>query len=115
MLSGTLNFIFSSFSKGKNFSDVVAEAKAKGYTEPDPRDDLSGTDVARKILILSREAGIPLELSDISIENLVPENCRGEMTADAFLTKLKESDSYFENLCTEAEKKNEKTSLSGNL
>jgi len=86
VMSGTLNFIFSSFSKGKNFSDVVAEARAKGYTEPDPRDDLNGTDVARKILILSREAGIPLELSDVSIENLVPENCRGEMSADAFLS-----------------------------
>jgi aspartokinase/homoserine dehydrogenase 1 len=108
VLSGTLNFIFSSFVKGKNFSEVVAEAKAKGYTEPDPRDDLSGADVARKILILSREAGIPLELADISIENLVPENCRGEMSADAFLEKLKEKDSYFEYLYANAEKKNEK-------
>jgi len=108
VLSGTLNFIFSSFAKGKNFSDVVAEAKAKGYTEPDPRDDLSGADVARKILILSREAGIPLELADISIENLVPENCRGEITADVFMEKLKEKDSYFEDLCTHAEEKNEK-------
>ncbi len=108
VLSGTLNFIFSSFTKGKIFSDVVAEAKAKGYTEPDPRDDLSGTDVARKILILSREAGIPLEFSDISIENLVPENCRGEMSADAFLSKLKETDSHFEKLLVKAEEKNEK-------
>jgi len=108
VLSGTLNFIFSSFSKGENFSDVVADAKAKGYTEPDPRDDLSGKDVARKILILAREAGIPLELSDISIENLVPENCRGEISADAFLLKMKENDSYFEKLRAEAEKKNEK-------
>jgi len=108
VMSGTLNFIFSSFSKGKNFSDVVAEARAKGYTEPDPRDDLNGTDVARKILILSREAGIPLELSDVSIENLVPENCRGEMSADAFLSKLKETDSHFEKLLAKAEEKNEK-------
>lgn len=108
VMSGTLNFIFSSFSKGQKFSDVVAEAKAKGYTEPDPRDDLSGTDVARKILILSREAGIPLELSDVSIENLVPENCRGEMSADAFMSKLKESDSHFEKLLAKAEEKNEK-------
>jgi len=108
VLSGTLNFIFSSFAKGKKFSDVVAEARAKGFTEPDPRDDLSGTDVARKILILSREAGIPLELADISIENLVPENCRGEMSADTFLTMLKEKDSHFEGLCAKAEDKNEK-------
>ncbi len=108
VLSGTLNYIFSSFVKGKVFSEVVAEAKAKGYTEPDPRDDLSGMDVARKILILSREAGIPLELADIEIENLVPENCRGEMSADSFLSKLKDHDAYFENLRTKAETKNEK-------
>ena len=108
VLSGTLNFIFSSFTKGKNFSEVVAEAKAKGYTEPDPRDDLSGTDVARKILILAREAGVPLELSDISIENLVPENCRGEMSVDSFLLKSKETDSHFENLRSNAETANEK-------
>jgi aspartokinase/homoserine dehydrogenase 1 len=108
VLSGTLNFIFSTFSRGKKFSEVVAEAKAKGYTEPDPRDDLSGMDVARKILILSREAGIQLELEDITIENLVPENCRGDMTPDGFLTKLREKDSHFEKLCTDAESKNEK-------
>jgi aspartokinase/homoserine dehydrogenase 1 len=108
VLSGTLNFIFSSFTKGKNFSDVVAEAKAKGYTEPDPRDDLSGMDVARKILILAREAGAVLELSDIEIENLVPENCRGEMSADAFLAKIKEHDAHFEKLRSQAEGKEEK-------
>lgn len=108
VLSGTLNFIFSSFSKGKNFSDVVADAKIQGYTEPDPRDDLNGTDVARKILILSREAGIPLELADISIENLVPENCREAMGGDVFLEKLKEKNGHFENLRAAAEEKNEK-------
>jgi len=108
VMSGTLNFIFSSFSKGKNFSEVVAEAKAKGYTEPDPRDDLSGVDVARKILILTREAGISLELTDIIVENLVPENCRGEMNADTFIHKLKEHDAYFEELRSVAEKENKK-------
>lgn len=108
VLSGTLNFIFSSFTKGKNFSDVVAEAKAKGYTEPDPRDDLSGMDVARKILILAREAGAVLELSDIEVENLVPENCRGEMSADAFLAKIKDHDAHFEKLRAHAEAKDKK-------
>jgi bifunctional aspartokinase / homoserine dehydrogenase 1 len=108
VLSGTLNFIFSSFLKEKKFSDVVAEAKAKGYTEPDPRDDLSGVDVARKILILSREAGVQLELEDIEIENLVPESCRGEVNAGSFLARLKEHDLHFETLRSEAEAKGEK-------
>ncbi len=108
VLSGTLNFIFSAFTKGKKFSEIVSEAKARGYTEPDPRDDLSGVDVARKILILAREAGVALELEDIQIENLVPESCRDEMSADDFLLKLKEHDSYFNKLLDAAEAKNEK-------
>ncbi len=108
VLSGTLNFIFSSFTTGKKFSDVVKEAKSKGYTEPDPRDDLSGVDVARKILILAREAGISLELSDIEIENLVPEDCRLEMSVSDFLAKLNAHDNHFENLRVEVEKRGEK-------
>jgi aspartokinase/homoserine dehydrogenase 1 len=108
VLSGTLNYIFSSFTNGKKFSNVVAEAKSLGYTEPDPRDDLSGVDVARKILILAREAGISLELSDIEIENLVPENCRGEMSVSDFLTKLKTHDNHHDNLREAVEKRSEK-------
>lgn len=108
VLSGTLNYIFSNFSEGKKFSDVVREAKAKGYTEPDPRDDLSGTDVARKILILSREAGLQLELSDISIENLVPKSCRGNMSVDQFFSELEKHNDEFESLrrkaCSEGRK-----------
>lgn len=108
VLSGTLNYIFSSFTNGKKFSDVVAEAKSKGYTEPDPRDDLSGVDVARKILILAREAGISLELSDIEIENLVPKDCQDEMSASDFITKLKAHDHHFENLRIAVEEKDQK-------
>ena len=108
VLSGTLNYIFSTYAVGQNFSDVVAEAKAKGYTEPDPRDDLSGMDVARKILILAREAGTAIELADIQIENLVPEDCRGAMSADEFLEKLKQHDSHFDKLRGIAEAKGEK-------
>jgi aspartokinase/homoserine dehydrogenase 1 len=108
VLSGTLNFIFSSFTAGKKFSEVVKEAKAKGYTEPDPRDDLSGTDVARKILILSREAGHDLELTDIQVQNLVPQDCQGDMTVDQFLAALQKHDNVFEKLRIEAEARKEK-------
>ncbi|HTH55132.1 MAG TPA: hypothetical protein VL728_03755, partial [Cyclobacteriaceae bacterium] len=108
VLSGSLNFIFSSFSKEERFSAVVAKARSKGYTEPDPRDDLSGLDVARKILILARVAGVPLELSDISVENLVPEACRGKIDLDSFFGKLAESDSAFARLLFNAEAKKEK-------
>jgi bifunctional aspartokinase / homoserine dehydrogenase 1 len=108
VLSGTLNFIFSSFTGEKPFSEIVKEAKEKGYTEPDPRDDLSGTDVARKILILSRECGLGLELNDIPIQNLVPADCQGEMTTPEFLTALKKHDTAFETLRAQAEVKKEK-------
>jgi bifunctional aspartokinase / homoserine dehydrogenase 1 len=108
VLSGTLNFIFSSFVEGRKFSDVVLEAKAKGYTEPDPRDDLNGMDVARKILILSRETGLDMELDDIKVENLVPESCRGEMTIDQFFNSLEKYNGEFELLRKKAADKNEK-------
>jgi bifunctional aspartokinase / homoserine dehydrogenase 1 len=108
VLSGTLNFIFSSFVEGRKFSDVVHEAKAKGYTEPDPRDDLNGMDVARKILILSRETGLEMELDDIKVENLVPESCRGEMTIDQFFNSLEKYNGEFELLRKKAADRNEK-------
>lgn len=108
VLSGTLNFIFSSFVEGRKFSDVVKEAREKGYTEPDPRDDLNGMDVARKILILAREAGWELEMSDIQVENLVPASCRGEMSLDKFWTELAKHDDDFEKLRLEASGKKEK-------
>ena len=108
VLSGTLNFIFSAFTEGKKFSAVVREARSKGYTEPDPRDDLSGMDVARKILILSRETGLGLELAEVEVENLVPADCRGEMSVDEFLVALEQHDGGFEKLRLEAVGRNEK-------
>ena len=108
VLSGTLNFIFSSFAQGKSFSQIVRDAKEMGYTEPDPRDDLNGMDVARKVLILAREAGIDLELSDIDVEGLVPEDCLGAYTVEEFLTRLKNHDTAFEALRLASESKNEK-------
>lgn len=108
VLSGTLNYIFSSYKAGDKFSDIVKQAKEKGYTEPDPRDDLNGMDVARKVLILSRESGLPFELEDIQVENLVPENCRGEMSVEEFFKKLETHNALFEKLRAEAESRNEK-------
>ena len=92
VLSGTLSFVFNSFGSGRAFSDVVREAKSLGYTEPDPRDDLSGTDVARKLVILAREMGVELELGDVTIESLVPDDCRDAATPDEFLDRLRGAD-----------------------
>lgn len=108
VLSGTLNYIFSSFVEGRRFSEVVIEAKANGFTEPDPRDDLNGMDVARKILILAREAGWDLEPDDITVENLVPASCRGDMSVDEFFVALAASDDDFEKMRLEASSKGEK-------
>lgn len=108
VLSGTLNYIFSTFVEGRRFSDVVREAKANGYTEPDPRDDLNGMDVARKILILAREAGWELEPSHIRVENLVPEPCRGDMSVTEFLDCLAKHDDHFEAMRREAEDQGKK-------
>ncbi|XP_072962925.1 bifunctional aspartokinase/homoserine dehydrogenase 1, chloroplastic-like [Typha angustifolia] len=88
IFSGTLSYIFNNFEGTRSFSDVVAEAKEAGYTEPDPRDDLSGTDVARKVIILARESGLKLELSDIPVQSLVPEPLRACSSAEEFMQQL---------------------------
>ena len=87
MLSGTLAYLFNVWDGSEPFSSVVRAAKAKGYTEPDPRDDLSGTDFARKLIILGREMGLRLELSDVQLESLVP-RALASCTTDEFLERL---------------------------
>ena len=91
VLSGTLAWLFNRYDGSAPFSTLVAEARALGYTEPDPRDDLSGTDVARKLVILAREAGATLSLADVEIESLVPEALR-DVTRDEFLARMQELD-----------------------
>lgn len=108
VLSGTLNFIFSSFHGKRKFSEIVKEAKDKGFTEPDPRDDLNGMDVARKALILSREIGLPLELSDVQVENLVPKECSGEMSVEEFFKRLENFNSHYSGLLDKANGNGEK-------
>lgn len=102
VLSGTLSYIFNNFTAEKTYTDIVKEAQAKGYTEPDPRDDLSGLDVARKCLILARETGAKLELADITIESLVPEACRDAKTVEEFYAILPQHEEAIIHLKNEA-------------
>ncbi|MEM7106248.1 MAG: bifunctional aspartate kinase/homoserine dehydrogenase I [Bacteroidota bacterium] len=103
VLSGSLSFIFNSFKKGVAFSEIVKQAQEKGYTEPDPREDLSGADVSRKLLILARETGLPYEKENIKIKGILPQECLDAPTVDDFFTALKANDDHFENLREAAE------------
>jgi aspartokinase/homoserine dehydrogenase 1 len=96
VFSGTLSFIFNNYDGSKPFSALVREAKAKGYTEPDPRDDLNAMDAARKALIMARECGIPLEFSDVKIQPILPEACLKAKDIDAFFAELEKADGDFE-------------------
>lgn len=108
ILSGTLSYIFNSFGPSVRFADVVREAKAKGFTEPDPREDLSGADVARKILILAREVGVPLEAEEITIAQILPDNCLKANSVDSFFEEMEVSDSFFAGLRENAEAEGKK-------
>ena len=103
ILSGTLSFIFNRFNAGTRFSGIVREAKRLGLTEPDPREDLSGADVRRKLLILARETGLPLESNDIELENILPRSCLAVRTVEEFFGELEKHDGHFEQLRRNAE------------
>ena len=94
VLSGTLNFVFNHYDGSRPFAEVVAQAQAEGYTEPDPRLDLNGSDVARKILILAREAGQPLEMSDVANASFLPPSCL-EGDVAAFYEQLAAHEPHF--------------------
>ncbi len=102
VLSGTLNFVFNNYDGTRKFADVVRQAQAEGYTEPDPRLDLSGTDVARKILILAREAGYKLELSDIENTSFLPESCTKGSVED-FYNEMGKHETHFRKLLDDAD------------
>lgn len=107
VLSGTLNFIFNTISEVVPLSKTIKMAKEQGYSEPDPRVDLSGVDVARKILILARESGYPLEMDDISIERFVPDEFF-EGSLDDFWKNIAKLDSAFEEKRKKLEAENKK-------
>ncbi|MBK0380126.1 bifunctional aspartate kinase/homoserine dehydrogenase I [Mucilaginibacter segetis] len=104
ILSGTISFIFNHFKADVNFHDVVKMAQEKGYTEPDPRDDLRGTDFMRKMLILARDAGYEMEATDVQIERILPKACLVAQTVDDFYAALLAEDAYFANLKDKAER-----------
>ena len=105
VLSGSLNFIFNNFSETYNFHDVVKEAGVQGFTEPDPKIDLSGVDVARKILILIRESGYAMEMEDIVNNSFLPAECMNTTNNEDFFKSLTANAAHFENLLAEAKQK----------
>lgn len=107
VLSGTLNFVFNHYNGDKTFSSVVQQAQAEGYTEPDPRLDLSGTDVMRKIMILARETGIPMEMEAISNQPFMPPECMQGSVED-FYNTMEVHEPHFKQLYQKASAKGAK-------
>jgi aspartokinase/homoserine dehydrogenase 1 len=105
VLSGSLNFIFNNFDDKNSFHDVVKEAGVQGFTEPDPKIDLSGIDVARKILILIRESGYKMEIEDIENKSFLPAECMNTTNNNDFFASLLTHASHFEALLAEANQK----------
>lgn len=118
VLSGSLSYIFNNFNGSQAFSDIVSEAKEKGLTEPDPRDDLNGYDVRRKILILAREAGHSIEEKEINIDYFLKPEMRKAKTINQFMSLLKKEDNnlqkYIEGLNAQNKKARMIASFSNN-
>lgn len=107
VLSGTLNFVFNNYNGEKTFAKVVKQAQDEGYTEPDPRLDLGGTDVMRKIMILARESGKKLEMEDITNNTFMPESCMSG-SVDHFYATMEEEEAHFKNIFDLANKAGKK-------
>lgn len=108
VLSGSLSYIFNEFDGSVPFSEIVQKARSLGFTEPDPRIDLSGIDVKRKIIILSREAGMKIEPDEVIIQSFLPEDCMAANSTEEFFECLRENDTYFENLRKKAAEEDKK-------
>ncbi len=104
VLSGTLNFVFNNYDGKRKFSEVVRQAQDEGYTEPDPRLDLGGTDVMRKIMILAREAGEKIEMEEIVNNSFMPASCM-QGTVDDFYSEMSNHEAHFNELVKQAEEK----------
>lgn len=104
IFSGTLAWLFNCYRPGMSFATLVAEARAAGFTEPDPRDDLSGTDVARKLVILAREMGLEIDLEDIEVESLAPEQI-SELPVEEFMAALPDYDDHMADRINQANEK----------
>lgn len=115
VLSGSLSYIFNNFKAGESFHDIVKKAQELGFTEPDPREDLGGKDVARKLLILAREAGLSMESEDIEIKPFLPQPCFDAPTVDDFFETLKTYNSTFESMVEASEKEGNKLRIIATL
>ncbi|WP_028295250.1 bifunctional aspartate kinase/homoserine dehydrogenase I [Olivibacter sitiensis] len=115
ILSGTISYIFNNFKGDASFYEVVKTAQELGFTEPDPRDDLSGKDFMRKMLILARDGGYAIEESDVVLGAILPKVCMEAASVDDFYNALKAEDSYFNELKTKAQKENKVLRYIGKL
>ena len=115
ILSGTISYIFNNFRGNTSFYEVVKKAHELGYTEPDPREDLSGKDFMRKMMILARDAGYQIEEKDVELGAILPESCFKAPSIDDFYEELKKSDSYFNELKEKAENENKVLRYIGKL
>ncbi len=106
ILSGTISYIFNNFDGKSSFHDIVKNAHQLGYTEPDPRDDLNGTDFMRKMLILARDAGYAMEASDVTLGAILPQACINAPNVDSFYEELKNADEHFNKLIAKALEEN---------
>lgn len=115
ILSGTISYIFNNFNGEASFHDVVKTAQQLGYTEPDPRDDLKGTDFMRKMLILARDAGHVIEPEDVKLGGILPDACIHAASVDDFYRELEAANDYFNELKSDANQRNKVLRYIGKL